>query len=84
MIRKDVERATAATGYKVTLHQGRHSFAQDLEDAGKGDLITHALHHSDPKLRLRYSHARTDRVRAGIERMQRLGTNLAPNDTEGR
>lgn len=70
MIRKDVERATKATGYKVTLHQGRHSFAQDLEDAGHGEAITGALHHSDPKLKLRYSRQRIDRLREVLEQVQ--------------
>jgi integrase len=51
----------------------RHSFAQALENAGAGDMITDALHHSDPRLRRRYAKAKIDRMR---ERLDGLGTSL--------
>jgi integrase len=49
----------------------RHTFAQSLEDAGAGDMITDALHHSDPRLRRRYAKAKIERMR---ERLDSLGT----------
>lgn len=53
------------------LHDARHSFAQDLEDAGLGHFITDALHHSSPTLRRRYAHARQDVIREAIETASR-------------
>lgn len=49
------------------LHDLRHSFAQDLEDAGHGDAIQDLLHHSTPALRRRYAKARVDRLRAVLD-----------------
>jgi integrase len=70
-IRRDVVKARAATGLAdITLRRTRHSFAQDLEDAGEGDSITAALHHSDPKLRRRYSKVRMEKLRGALERAQ--------------
>lgn len=71
MIRRDVDKARAATGLAgMVLGRARHSFAQDLEDAGLGDVITAALHHSDPRLRRRYAQVRLDQVRAAVETAQ--------------
>lgn len=53
------------------LHDARHSFAQDLEDAGLGHFITDALHHSSSTLRRRYAHARQDVIREAIEEAKR-------------
>lgn len=67
-LRKDRERARRATGLvDLRFHDMRHSFAQDLEDAGAGDLIPDALHHSGPGLRRRYAQARIDRLRAALD-----------------
>lgn len=70
-VRLDIEKAQRATGLDVTLRRTRHSFAQDLEDAGEGDAITAALHHSDPKLRRRYSKVRMAKLKEALERAQR-------------
>lgn len=70
-LRRDIDAAAAAVGYRVTLHQTRHSFAQDLWDAGEEAAITDALHHSSPTTKKRYSHARIERLREWIERMQK-------------
>ena len=71
LLRQDWEAARAAIGRPdLRLHDLRHTFAQRLEDAGAGDLITDALHHSDPRLRRRYSHVRLERLR---ERLDRIG-----------
>lgn len=68
-LRKDWERARVASGIPgARLHDCRHTFAQRLEDAGLGDAIQAALHHSDPRLRLRYAHARPEMVRAAVEK----------------
>ena len=67
-VTEDRERARAEAGLPgFRFHDFRHCFAQDLEDAGLGDVITAALHHSSPALRARYAHARIDRVREAIE-----------------
>ena len=67
-LRRDLDRARALTGLAhVRFHDARHTFAQRLDDAGLGDVISDALHHSDPRLRRRYSKARIDRVRAAID-----------------
>jgi len=64
----DLEVARQAIGRPdVGLHSLRHSFAQDLEDAGYGDMITAELDHSDPRLRLRYSHTRLRRRKSAVE-----------------
>ena len=71
LLRQDWEAARAAIGRPdLRLHDLRHTFAQRLEDAGAGDMISDALHHSDPKLRRRYSHVRLERLR---ERLDNLG-----------
>lgn len=68
-LRKDRQRARRQVGLpSLRFIDHRHDFAQGLEDRGLGDLITDALHHSDPKLRRRYSHARLHDLR---ERMNR-------------
>jgi integrase len=75
LLRQDWEAARAAIGRPdLRLHDLRHTFAQRLEDAGAGDLITDALHHSDPRLRRRYSHVRLERLR---ERLDSLGKRRA-------
>ncbi|HWL72114.1 MAG TPA: site-specific integrase [Geminicoccus sp.] len=67
-LRDDIEAARVKVGRPdFRLHDTRHTFAQDLEDAGLGDVISAALHHSDPKLRRRYAHVRQERVRAAME-----------------
>lgn len=67
-LRKDRERARKLAGLPdFRQHDLRHTFAQALEDAGVGDAITAALHHSDPRLRHRYSRARLHRTGAAIE-----------------
>lgn len=67
-LRKDRERARKAIGLPaLRFHDTRHSFAQDLEDSGAGDLITDALHHSTPTLRRRYAQARVDRMRTALD-----------------
>jgi integrase len=67
-VRTDRELARAAAGLPdFRFHDLRHEFAQTLEDAGFGDTITAALHHSSPALRRRYAHARLDRTREAIE-----------------
>ena len=76
-VRRDREIARRAAGLDgFRFHDLRHCFAQDLEDAGYGDTVTAALHHSSPTLRKRYSHARLDRTREAIEaaRGHRTGT----------
>ena len=74
VLRADRERARQAIGRPdLRTHDLRHSFAQDLEDAGLGDFITDALHHSTPALRRRYAKARTNKLREAIERSQRQG-----------
>ena len=71
LLRQDWEAARAAIGRPdLQFMWLRHTFAQRLEDAGAGDLITDALHHSDPRLRRRYSHVRLERLR---ERLDRIG-----------
>lgn len=65
---QDLRLARIALGRRdVGLHSLRHSFAQDLEDAGHGDVITTSLNHSDRKLRDRYSHTRKTREKSAIE-----------------
>lgn len=72
LLRQDWEEARAAIGRPHVLFKDlRHSFAQALEDAGAGDIITDALHHSDPRLRRRYSKVRIERVR---QKLEGLGT----------
>lgn len=66
-LRRDLRAAAAVTGLPAGIHQARHTFAQDLEDAGLGDAITAALHHSTPRMRERYAKARVDRTRQAIE-----------------
>lgn len=69
--RADVAAARAATGVAhAGAHPLRHSFAQDLEDAGYGDLITDALHHSSPTLRRRYAKARLSRTASILDQVQ--------------
>jgi integrase len=68
LLRQDWEEARAAIGRPDLLFKDlRHSFAQALEDAGVGDVITDALHHSDPRLRRRYAKARIDRIRQTLD-----------------
>ncbi len=58
-IRRDRELARRAAALpSFRFHDLRHCFAQDLEDAGVGHLITPALHHSSASLRPRYAKAR--------------------------
>lgn len=67
-LRDDREKARAAVGMTdFRFHDLRHTFAQALEDAGYGDAITAALHHSSPALRSRYSRARLRRTEAAID-----------------
>lgn len=67
-LRRDHERARKAAGLPhFRLHDLRHLFAQRLEDAGLGYRITDALHHSDPRLRNRYSQAKPRDVGAAVE-----------------
>jgi integrase len=49
-------------------HDLRHAFSQMLEDAGEGQVISDALHHSNPHLRRRYAAARVEVTRQAIER----------------
>jgi integrase len=68
LLRQDWEEARAAIGRPDLLFKDlRHSFAQALEDAGVGDVITDALHHTDPRLRRRYAKARIDRLRQTLD-----------------
>lgn len=69
----DIRKAREAAGLPGFrgLHDLRHSFAQDLEDAGAGEIISDALHHTSPALKRRYAKARTDRMRQVIEGAQR-------------
>jgi integrase len=68
LLRQDWEEARAKIGRPDLLFRDlRHSFAQALEDAGAGDVITDALHHSDPRLRRRYAKVRIERVRHQLE-----------------
>jgi len=64
----DIRLARKAAGTGARMHDLRHSFAQRLEDAGEGDAISDALHHSAPGLRRRYARASTGRVRKVIEK----------------
>jgi integrase len=67
-LRDDWEEARAAIGRPdLQLKDLRHSFAQALEDAGAGDVITDALHHSDPRLRRRYAKVKIDRMRQTLD-----------------
>lgn len=71
MWRRDVAMARKATGLaNAGAHPMRHSFAQDLEDAGHGDLVTAALHHSTPALRRRYAKSRLSRTAAILDQIQ--------------
>jgi integrase len=71
LLRQDWHEARMAIGRPDLLFKDlRNTFAQSLEDAGAGDLITDALHHSDPRLRRRYSKVRIERLR---ERLDRIG-----------
>ena len=73
-VTEDRQLARAAAGLPgFRFHDFRHCLAQDLEDAGLGDVITAALHHSSPALRGRYAHARIDKVRQAIEKAQGKG-----------
>jgi integrase len=68
-LREDRERARAAVGLPdFRTHDLRHAFAQMLEDAGEGQAISDALHHSNPHLRRRYAAARLEVTRQAIER----------------
>lgn len=81
-IRSDWAAARAELGRPdLVLKDLRHSFAQRLEDAGAGDLISDALHHSDPRLRRRYAKAKIDRMR---ERLDSLGTATGTARRNGR
>lgn len=72
LLRQDWEEARAEIGRPDLLFKDlRHSFAQALEDAGAGDMITDALHHSDPRLRRRYAKAKIDRMRARLDALGR-------------
>ena len=78
-LRRDLDRARSLTGLRhVRFHDTRHTFAQRLDDAGLGDVITDALHHADPRLRRRYSTAKIDRVRAAIELADRNSLTYRP------
>ncbi len=69
---RDIKAARTTTGLaRAGAHPMRHSFAQDLEDAGFGDLVTAALHHSTPGLRQRYAKARLARTAAILDQIQR-------------
>jgi integrase len=77
LLRQDWQEAREVIGRPDLLFKDlRHSFAQSLEDAGAGDLITDALHHSDPRLRRRYSKVRIERLR---QRLDSLGTIAGTN-----
>lgn len=70
-LRTDIERARAATGLvHIQLRRTRHSFAQDVEDAGYGDIIQALLHHSDPRVRERYRKVREAKKRDVLEIVQ--------------
>lgn len=67
-LRKDRQRARKLVGLRsLRFIDHRHDFAQGLEDRGLGDMITDALHHSDPKLRRRYSRVKLHRMRARMD-----------------
>lgn len=67
-LRKDRVRARMEAGLpSLRFIDHRHDFAQGLEDRGLGDLISDALHHSDPKLRRRYSRARLHDIRSRLD-----------------
>ncbi len=67
-LRNDRERARIEAGLPdLRFHDLRHWFAQSLEDAGLGDVITDALHHSTPALRRRYAAARIEHTRAAVD-----------------
>lgn len=71
-LRRDTDAARRQLGRSFRpFHDLRHSFAQDLEDAGLGDTVTDALHHSTPTLRRRYAKARLSRTAAAIDAAQR-------------
>jgi integrase len=80
LLRQDWEEARAKIGRPDLLFRDlRHSFAQALEDAGAGDVITDALHHSDPRLRRRYAKVRIERVRHQLESLvTRRGHQIRP------
>jgi integrase len=72
LLRQDWQEAREAIGQPGLLFKDlRHTFAQSLEDAGAGDLITDALHHSDPRLRRRYAKVKIERLR---QKLDGLGT----------
>lgn len=67
-LRKDRQRARKAAGLpSLRFIDHRHDFAQGLEDRGLGELITDALHHSDPKLKRRYSRVKLHKMRARMD-----------------
>lgn len=67
-LRKDRQRARKAVGQtSLRFIDHRHDFAQGLEDRGLGDLITDALHHSDPKLKRRYSRVKLHKMGARMD-----------------
>jgi integrase len=81
-VRYDREIARAAAGLpNFRFHDLRHSFAQDLEDAGLGHFITDALHHGSPSLRRRYAQARPDVLREAIETARGITTGTRPRKT---
>ena len=72
LLRQDWREAREAIGRPGLLFKDlRHSFAQHLEDAGEGDLITDALQDADPRLRRRYAKVQIERLR---QRLDALGT----------
>ena len=76
-LRHDWEAAKRAIGRPdLRFHDLRHTFAQRLEDAGMGDMISYALHHGDPKLRERYSKVRLETLRQRLDSMgkRRVGS----------
>lgn len=74
-LRRHLEKAREAARLPTfRFHDTRHSLAQDLEDAGLGDVIPDALHHSSPALRRRYAKARLQRVSAAVTTALRRGT----------
>ena len=67
-VRADREVARKAAGLPgFRFHDFRHTFCQILEDAGFGDAIPDAVHHSSYAMRRRYAHARVDKTRAIID-----------------
>jgi integrase len=78
LLRQDWEEARAAIGRPdLQFKDLRHSFAQALEDAGVGDVITDALHHSDPRLRRRYAKAKIDRLRQTLDGLGTVSGTIA-------